>query len=123
MLALGLAPAAAALPLEKDAPGAPPASRERVAAPSPPRAPLVRSALVAAHLPKPAVAPRPPARAGSDPVRIQFDAGRPLPVSLDVGMMAAVANDLLEPRPDFLVPRVARPQDDGIERLRPLARR
>ena len=38
-------------------------------------------------------------------------------------MMTGVANGLLVPRADFLMPRVAAPADDGIERLRPVAQR
>jgi hypothetical protein len=40
-----------------------------------------------------------------------------------VGLLTGVADGLLNPRPDFLLPRVAAPKDDGVERLRPLAQR
>jgi hypothetical protein len=97
----------------------------------------VRSALVAVHLDHLAAqaaraakaaeaakaAPPPAAPIADERVRIRFEGMRPLSVKLDVGMMTGVANGLLQPRPDFLLPRVAVPADDGIERLRPLARR
>jgi hypothetical protein len=125
VLALGLAPAAGALPLEKDPAEAPPAVREPAAAPTPPPASHVRSALVSGHLPARAfpAAQRPLHPIGGNEVRIRFETARPQPISLDVGLLTGVADGLLMPRPDFLMPHVAAPADDGIERLRPLAQR
>ncbi len=97
----------------------------------------MRSALVASHLDELAeqvaraaraaeaakAAPPPAAPIADERVRIRFEGMRPLSIRLDVGMMTGVANGLLKPPPDFLVPRVAAPADDGVERLRPLAQR
>ena len=114
-LALGLlAPAAGALPLEQDLAEATAEVAAPALAPIPPRAsPHVRSALVASHLDRRAeraaraakAAPPPAARIARERVRISFDGIQPPPVRLDVGIMTAVADDLLVPPANFLLPR------------------